>query len=81
MLTNRYPRAARACLTLCALLWTGCAASVCPQPPLLQCPPAPPEPREVTPDGIAVYLVDVWEAGQRCREAVDGYQAWAEGVR
>lgn len=67
--------------TLCALLWTGCATcKPCLQPPLLDCPPAPAVPQDVTPDGAAVYLVRVWEAGQQCREAVAGYRQWAESV-
>lgn len=73
---------------LCSLLLTapltGCAASdpnvIALRPPVLSCPLDPPVPDSAEPVDAALYMIDLWSAGQSCREAVNGYRLWADGL-
>lgn len=49
-----------------------------PPASLLQCAPEPPVPDVLTDQAVALYILDLSEAGASCRSAVDALKKWAE---
>jgi hypothetical protein len=78
------PKSARLLCGLLALLSTACAASApnvtALRPPDLSCSPDPVPPAEPTPADVGEYVIELWAAGQSCRDAVTGYQDWAASL-
>ncbi len=76
-----------AVLLLC--LWSaalpGCAASapsvIALEPPHLTCAADPVPPAAATPADMGEYVVDLWAAGESCREAVAGYHEWEQSLK
>lgn len=66
-------------------LLMGCGACkpsevVALQPPRLACSPDPVPPEQADPVSAGVYILNLWAAGQSCREAVSDYQRWADSL-
>lgn len=49
-----------------------------PPASLLQCAPEPPVPDVLTDQGVALWIVDLREAGASCRAAVEAVREWAK---
>lgn len=72
-------------LLLSSVPLTGCGAFrtsdvVALQPPTLSCAADPVPPDEADPVSTGVYILQLWSAGQSCREAVADYQRWADSL-
>jgi len=50
------------------------------QPPVMGCDADPDIPKTDDPAAFALYCVDVWQAGQSCRDTVNDYRAWAASL-
>jgi hypothetical protein len=51
------------------------------EPPDLSCLPDPPIPAKADPVDVALYLIDLHQAGESCRGAVSDYREWREFIR
>ena len=80
-----FPKSAALLWLLSGVLWTGCAASsarvVALAPPDLSCAPDPAVPAEGDPATVGAYILDLWAAGQSCRDAVGAYREWSQQIQ
>lgn len=51
------------------------------QPPVLACDADPDVPATEDPAVVADYIVQLWAAGQSCRDAVGDYQRWSDHLK
>ena len=65
----RLPKTMPLWLLSCVVPLTGCAsADAAPPAEMLTCAPAPEVPEAETQRPVAAYLVDLWDAGEDCRQ-------------
>lgn len=67
-------------------LLTGCGAAkpkdvVILKPPVLGCLDDPQPPLVSDPAEFAAYTLDVWAAGESCRDCCRGYREWGRDVQ
>lgn len=51
-----------------------------PPDELLTCRPSPSVPDQADDHIVALYIVDLWDAGQDCRSRIDAIRSWTASV-